>query len=327
MKHDIVIDGFAYRLRPVTLEDAPFIVASRLEDKERNKFINPISPDPEKQKDWIEAYFKREDDYYFVIENVLTHNPEGLIGIYDIHGGKGEWGRWVVKKGSLAAVESVDLMYKAAFNALKLNEIYCRTVAKNLSVASFHDTLPQPRRATGKPPSVQIDGIEYEMVEHFVTAEYYAKTLCLELEKKARQVFQRNFRLLFGQLDFHHLGVATANIEKEFDAYRLLGYSRDGDSFEDPAQGIRGQFITAEGQPRLELLENLSGSSILNTWLNAGIKFYHVGFKVKEIEKLVTICNRNRIKIISPLKPSVYFGTRICFLALPNAQVIELIEA
>ena len=127
MKHGISIDGFGYRIRPVKLSDAQFIIDARLEDSERNRFIHTISHDIEEQERWINAYFEREGDYYFIVENRLTGQPEGLIGIYDVKDGKAEWGRWVIKKGSFAAVESVDLVYRAAFEKIGLEELYCRT--------------------------------------------------------------------------------------------------------------------------------------------------------------------------------------------------------
>ena len=35
---------------------------------------------------------------------------------------------------------------------------------------------------------------------------------------------------------------------------------------------------------------------------------------------------RNRAITVSEMKPSTYFGKRVCFLALPNMSIIELVE-
>ena len=67
--------------------------------------------------------------------------------------------------------------------------------------------------------------------------------------------------------------VATSGIEKELPNYTLLGYTKDGDFFEDFQQGIRGLFLCAEGQPRLELLENLPDCNTLDIPLSKGNKF------------------------------------------------------
>ena len=53
MKHRITVEGFGYRLRPVRLNDAQFIIDVRLEDTARNKFIHAISRDVKAQEDWL----------------------------------------------------------------------------------------------------------------------------------------------------------------------------------------------------------------------------------------------------------------------------------
>ena len=71
MNHNIIIDGASYRIRPVKLSDAKFIIDIRLADAERNKFINKISHDIETQEEWIKKYLNRNNDYYFVVENLF----------------------------------------------------------------------------------------------------------------------------------------------------------------------------------------------------------------------------------------------------------------
>lgn len=129
-----------------------------------------------------------------------------------------------------------------------------------------------------------------------------------------------------GMFAFHHIGVATRGIDREFPIYKMIGYEKESDVFEDPAQGIRGLFIIAKDQPRLELLENLEGYDTLNIPLKRGGKLYHIAYYVYDIEKAIEVFVRNRAKIVSPLKESVYFGTRVCFLFLPNSMMIELVE-
>ncbi len=325
MKHDLHIDGIAYRLRPVTLCDAQFIIDLRLEDQDRNKFINRISSDLESQKDWLERYFEREGDYYFVVENKLNGDPEGLVGIYDLENSKAEWGRWVIKKGSLATTECLDLLFKIAFNTLEIDELYCRTICDNVRVVSLHDSLPQLKRGV-LTSQIELNGGNYDVVEHYTTPKHYSEKIERSLERKATLIFQRNLRSLIGKLEFHHIGLATSSIEEEFKLYRFLGYEREGTQFEDHEQGIKGQFIIASGQPRIELLENLKDSGTLDTWLKNRVKMYHFAYKTANIEEAINILNRNRIRIVSPLKMSSYFKKRICFFMLSPGFLLELIE-
>ena len=191
MKERITVSGFGYRLRPVEVTDAQFIIDTRLEDAGRNRFIHPISPDVAEQEAWLKAHVDVEDDYYFVVENLITGGPEGLIGIYHIKDGVAEWGRWVIRKSSLAAVESVDLMYQVAFEYLKLNEVYSATLCQNKSVLSFHDNMVKQRSGIIKNYTV-INGITYNAVKHCVTRQYYYEYIRSELQSKSLRISERN---------------------------------------------------------------------------------------------------------------------------------------
>lgn len=325
MKHRYSMDGYAYRLRPVKMADAKFIVDTRLEDLERNQFIHRISPDVSEQEEWLKAYFERENDYYFIVENRITGKQEGLISIYDAVDGKAEWGRWVLKKGSLASAESVYLLYRIAFEQIGLKELYCRTIADNVSVVSFHTSIGEKLRTVHK-ECFSLNGKLYDAVEQYADKEHFYAEISPRLEKQAHMILKRNLKKEFSGFEFHHIGVATKSIEKELPIYAMLGYTKESDFFEDAAQGIRGLFLEAKNHPRLELLENLPESHTLDKQLASNNKMYHTAYYVGDIEKAIEVLTRNRAKIISPLKNSVYFGKRICFLMLPNMSMIELLE-
>jgi len=169
MRHEIHLAGAAFGLRPVTAEDAEFIVGLR-NDAALNTFIHPTSPRVEDQVAWIERYEQSAGDYYFLIERLSDHSAEGLIGIYDIEGGEGEWGRWMLRPGSLAAVESAALIYRCAFERLGLQAVACRTVAANKRVVSFHDSCGITARRI-LPDHVVLRGECWDAVEHRLTHE------------------------------------------------------------------------------------------------------------------------------------------------------------
>ncbi len=128
------------------------------------------------------------------------------------------------------------------------------------------------------------------------------------------------------ELKFHHIGVATKNIEREFATYEKLGYKRDGDVFCDEIQKIRGLFITAPGHPCLELLENVSDDGPLTTVLDKGIKYYHTAYQVENIDAALewAVEDLNAI-IICPITEATYFE-KICFLMLRNRAIIEFVQ-
>ena len=72
------MDGHAYRLRPVEAEDAAFILDLRA-DRERSRYLHRVSNDLEAQRRWLESYFERPGDYYFLIENRETSQREGIV--------------------------------------------------------------------------------------------------------------------------------------------------------------------------------------------------------------------------------------------------------
>ena len=325
MKHKISVEGFGYRLRPVKLSDAQFIIDARLEDAERNRFIHTISTDVSLQENWLNNYFEREGDYYFVVENRITGQPEGLIGVYDVQDGRAEWGRWVIKKDSLAAVESVDLAYRAAFERIGLEELYCRTVQDNVEVVSFHESIGEKTRRIIE-NAFEINGEMYNAVEQYANKEIFYGEIHPMLEKKAAMIFKRNMRMAIGDFEFHHIGVAVRDISKEFSTFAFLGYTKSSEVFEDAEQGIQGLFLEAKGQPRLELLADLDGRATISPVIESGNKMYHFAYMVSDIEKALDVFIKAKAKVVSPLKQSTYFGKRICFLLLPNMYMIELVE-
>lgn len=148
MRHDFRIEGNLFALRPVRRDDAGLIVRLR-GDPERARFLHPIVGTLEAQEEFLDRYFERAGDFYFIIDNRRSGQSEGLIAIYnlDAERGSAEIGRWVLSPRSLAAVESIWLLYRIAFDLLGLSEVYCRTVVENRRAVSFHDSCGLEKRA------------------------------------------------------------------------------------------------------------------------------------------------------------------------------------
>lgn len=158
-----MLRGHGYALRPVTLDDAALIVALR---SEGGPYINRGAPTEAEQRRWIERYLARPGDYYFVAERTRDARAEGLAAIYDVDAGgrRAEWGRFVVRRGSSAAVETALLVYRCAFDVLHLESLVCRTVAANAQVVAFHDSCGLVRAA--EEVTVTLDGAPAAAIEH-----------------------------------------------------------------------------------------------------------------------------------------------------------------
>jgi RimJ/RimL family protein N-acetyltransferase len=169
LHHNLSVEGHAFRLRPVEIDDAAFILELRL-DPRRNRYLHRGATSLREQQIWIELYFERAGDYYFVIENRSTRSPEGTVGIYSLDQAarSAEWGRWIVRSGSLAALESACMVYTAAFDLLDLESVTCRTILENASAVAFHDSFGVSRTGI-LPRYFECDGRQLDAVEGRLT--------------------------------------------------------------------------------------------------------------------------------------------------------------
>jgi len=192
MRHSISVEGFAFRLRPIADDDAAFVLQLR-SDSNLNEFLHPSSGRLADQLDWFQAYYQRPGDYYFVLERQSTSEREGLVAIYDIdeHQGIGEWGRWILRPGSLGAVECAWLIYTAAFGEIGLAELYCRPVADNRSVVSFHEScgLGAGKRLKGH---FTLGSRVFDSIEHRIDRALWAERS--PRLKKLAQITARKIR-------------------------------------------------------------------------------------------------------------------------------------
>jgi catechol 2,3-dioxygenase-like lactoylglutathione lyase family enzyme len=128
-------------------------------------------------------------------------------------------------------------------------------------------------------------------------------------------------------LNFHHVGVACRDLDREAAAFAGLGYRPEGADFEDPIQGIRGRFLTGTG-PRIELVTPLGDEpGVLTNMLEKGHKMYHLAFTTGDMERSLAEAAAQRGKLVVGPVPAVAFGgRRIAFLFLKNMLLLELIE-
>jgi RimJ/RimL family protein N-acetyltransferase len=337
------MDGYSYCLFPVTIEDASFIVETRLEDCERNKYINETSPDVKTQEKWIESYFNIPDDYYFVIKNKFTNLKEGLVGINNVKDNKAEWGRWIIKKDSVASVESFYLVCRVAFELLCLDEIYSKTIIENYTVVAFHDSINAKRRRVIHKYAT-IDNKEYDAIEHFITREHFFTIIKPKLSRLLSTMYKRNciklqqkdFRNEFiQQYKIHHIGYAVKNIEKSFSVFSLLNYKVESSIVEDFERNIKILFIY-NYETRIELIQILDENkeSPIDFLFKKDFSFpgngipYHICYSVDNID--IAIENLNKIErfiIIQPKsKAPALEEKNVAFLFQHDIGIIELLE-
>lgn len=168
MRHNLSIEGYAFRLRPIVDTDAAFVVALR-SNPELNRYLHAGANRLKDQLAWLAQYYEREGAYYFVIERCTNGMSEGVIGLYDIDlaARSGEWGWWILRPSSLAGVESAYLIYRTAFELLGLSSVHCCTVSDNDKVVSFHDSCGITARKFLS-QHFELGGHRHDAVEHHV---------------------------------------------------------------------------------------------------------------------------------------------------------------
>jgi len=126
--------------------------------------------------------------------------------------------------------------------------------------------------------------------------------------------------------NFHHIGLACEDINKEIKAHQMLDYKIESNLFEDEYQKIKGVFMT-NGGFRIELLEALSIDSPINNYLKKGIRMYHQCFVTKNLEIAIEyLTNEGAILVGEPNAAVAFNQRRIAFLYLRTQMLIELIE-
>lgn len=164
MRHSLTAEQFGVRLRPVAMTDAAFIVWLRNLDHAIGR-VGDSATDIAGQQKWLEAYFARGGDYYFLAETP-GGIPAGTYSLYNAAARSAEAGRWIMRPGVTTALPSGFALYDIAFRQLKLSELIGTTVATNLPVLSLNRKFGW--RQTRVETAAQIIGGQPVDLIHFV---------------------------------------------------------------------------------------------------------------------------------------------------------------
>lgn len=125
---------------------------------------------------------------------------------------------------------------------------------------------------------------------------------------------------------FHHMGIATTDVEKYFKDYQYIEYKKS-DIYIDENMGVKGLFAINENMPTLELLENLPNRHLLDVYLKHFMRIFHQAYIVDDFKYCCDVLvNKLGGKIISDIYVSTYFKGKCCYVLTPDRFTIELIE-
>ena len=144
-----VIKGNNLSFSAVTQRDAEYIFYLR-SNPDYNKHLSPPPSTVEMQEKWIAEYLFRNklgEEYYFLIRRLDNDQRCGLVRIYNIQNQGFTWGSWILdqNKPAKAAIDSALLVYKFAFEILKLDFCEFDVRKSNIGTLHFHDSFGATR--------------------------------------------------------------------------------------------------------------------------------------------------------------------------------------
>ena len=127
----------------------------------------------------------------------------------------------------------------------------------------------------------------------------------------------------------HHIGIASRNIEADMSFYGLLGYAVKGALREDVNAGIKVQFMSAEAQPDIELVQNIVKDGPMTPHLQAKRKIFHFAYETDDIkadaQKLID--EQGAVWLVPITETDSAEMSAWCYLACRNMMILELVQA
>lgn len=161
-------------LRPVTLEDAEFIIGLRNQSHARG-FVHDTSFDVEKQRQWIRDYFKRKNEYYWII-TTLDGVPYGTSSLYNYNEqlNQIESGRWIRLPGFDSNLISGHIqMRDFIFDILNIDRIVCDVVSTNKRVIKYHKDILKEKMLSIKGVETGVAGGNVDVFKFEETREMW----------------------------------------------------------------------------------------------------------------------------------------------------------
>ena len=129
-------------------------------------------------------------------------------------------------------------------------------------------------------------------------------------------------------LKFHHIGIATPDIEATASMYINAGYECSEMVF-DTLPNINICFLTKDGMPTIELLDPIDDKSpVVKIIEKNGTTPYHICYISENIEQDIADLRALKYMVVSKPKAACAMqNKRVAFLFHKNVGLIELVEA
>ena len=128
-------------------------------------------------------------------------------------------------------------------------------------------------------------------------------------------------------MKFHHIGIATKDLNKSISLYQNLGYVSSKIIY-DSNQKVNLCFLEKTNSPTIELVGSNEKKSILHNIIKKnGTTPYHTCYEVNDLEKQIDILlDLGFILLVKPIEAIAFNNRKISFLYNINFGIIELLE-
>jgi len=133
---------------------------------------------------------------------------------------------------------------------------------------------------------------------------------------------------MFKEFIFHHIGIATANIERTAVFYLEAGYTQTPVIY-DPIQQVNICFLSRNSAPLIELVSPFTEASPVTEIIRkSGVTPYHICYEVGDIyDSILKLKKKRFLPLFNPIPAAALENRLICFLYNMDFGLIELLQS
>lgn len=128
------------------------------------------------------------------------------------------------------------------------------------------------------------------------------------------------------QLIYHHTALLVTSIREAAEEYAaVFGQAQVSDIFTVSTQKVQVCFVQNGPNSYIELVAPLSDDSPVMQLLRKKHSYYHLGYKVQNIQRCVAQLEKLNYKALSYYSSEAFGGNTCIFMFTPSGHLIELI--
>jgi methylmalonyl-CoA epimerase len=132
---------------------------------------------------------------------------------------------------------------------------------------------------------------------------------------------------IFEQFKFHHIGLFVKDLDEAIKNYTLLfGSENISEIYIIASQNVKECFVKNGVNSYIGLVAEHLENSVVKNFTKKGIGYYHIAYKVENINTAVTQLEKINYKTLKPFNSEAFSGKQCVFLFTPDGHLIELIE-